>query len=123
MLNSSRYCASASALVDAKVLEEIDTVKSNRSDPRKWPGTAQEMLGRALGRAMAHEARHLYIVGHADTGLGSDSPQFVEGMDSDFSSQDRRDILDAIRRLESTQGNATVVETFPRDRRAVGIPF
>ncbi|MGH8932037.1 MAG: D-alanyl-D-alanine carboxypeptidase family protein [Egibacteraceae bacterium] len=120
-----RYWASAQALIDTRHLVDIDTVRNNRGNPSRWLDFAQDMLGAALGRAVAHEARHLYVMPHAVDGLGSDAPQLLAGAagSTRFSPDDQSDILAAIKSLEAKQGKATVVATFPVKRRSFGLPF
>jgi surfactin synthase thioesterase subunit len=101
---------------------------SKGKDPTKWPATVKKgssswqplvMLGQALGRAIAHEARHEYLgSGHAESGLGEDAPYLTgEKTTAQFSKDDQKAILERIRKLEATQGTATVVPTFPQSMR------
>jgi hypothetical protein len=49
--------------------------------PKDWPPAYQETFGIALGRIVAHEARHQYVGPHFDEGgLGGDAPELL-GMD------------------------------------------
>lgn len=89
---------------------------------RDWPRDVQEALGKALGRIIAHEARHQYTgSGHADEGLGGESPE-LWGMakHEQFSTDDQAEIGAAIRKLADDQKAATVplAETNPK-----GQPF
>src|SRR5580704_18911217 len=46
--------------------------------PKNWPQNFQDTLGIALGRLVAHEARHQYIVDHFDDGgLGGESADLL----------------------------------------------
>lgn len=76
-----------------------------------------------MGRAIAHEARHLYLPEHADAGLGSERADLVGPTGRHFSTDDQSDILTAIEQLEKRQGTATVVETFAMTDRGAGFPF
>ena len=123
-----RYWASHQALKDSydlqtPALQPLAIVDEHPKEPAKWLASTQELFGKALARAIAHEARHLYIPKHAAAGLGADSPQLLGRHFERFSVDDRRAILNSIRGLERTQGNATVVETFPMTRRNLDFPF
>jgi hypothetical protein len=110
--------------------EQLTALPEKGRNPTKWPATVkskggttswqpQELLGVALGRAIAHEARHEYIgASHAETGLGQDSPFIIgEKTTATFSEKDQKAILAQIHKLETTQGKATVVPTFPQSMR------
>jgi hypothetical protein len=46
--------------------------------PKGWPQNVQDTLGIALGRLVAHEARHQYIADHFDEGgLGGESAELL----------------------------------------------
>jgi hypothetical protein len=69
--------------VDSFVSNKLEKAPGRGRDINKWPvdissgpshWKPQEMLGEALGRVIAHEARHEYILQHAETGLGQDAP-------------------------------------------------
>lgn len=103
----------------------------DKKNPKKWPSKistmdgkmswdALEMLGVAVGRAIAHEARHEYIGGgHAEKGLGADSPIILGEKNSEnFSDKDQKEFLKKIQELEKQQGNATIVPTFPQENRS-----
>jgi hypothetical protein len=95
-------------------------------DPAKWTEAQQRLVGLALGRAMAHEVRHLYVADpiHAATGLGSDGAQLFGKTPPAFSTADRSSILAAIRQFESQQGAALVITTYNNtDDRAGDFPF
>ena len=68
-----------------------------------------ELEGRLLARGIAHEARHEYVLEHADTKLGSDSAITSDGNDTRFSSKDQKEISGAIARFEHLQKFATLV--------------
>ena len=89
---------------------------------KDWPKNMQEALGKALGRIIAHEARHQYTgAGHADDGLGGDAPE-LWGVKSgeEFSQDDKDDIAAAIRKLAADQQTATVA---PAETNPQGQPF
>jgi hypothetical protein len=103
----------------------------DKKNPKKWPSKistkegkmswdALEMLGVAVGRAIAHEGRHEYIGGgHADAGLGADSPIILGEKNSEnFSEKDQKEFLKTIQDLEKQQGKATIVPTFPQENRS-----
>ena len=76
---------------------------------------------------MAHEIRHLYVETpeHANSGLGSDEPDLT-GVTSraSFSSDDKADILEAIKGWENKQTSATsVVNNFGPEERVKPFPF
>ena len=79
------------------------------------------MVGGALGRVIAHEARHEYITEHAKAGLGGEgenTPIIGESHSLEFSKEDQKAILDRLHKLETQQGHARVVPTFPQDIRS-----
>lgn len=95
----------------------------NPTDISKWQPRERELLGKILGRAMAHEARHCYMgSGHATDGLGADTPLLFDKKFFRFSQQDEKDILAEIQRLEKQHRGATLVDTFPATRR-LNFPF
>jgi len=114
--------------IDSMLENELKALPGKGKDPAKWPQTLKKgssswqplaMLGEALGRAIAHEARHEYLgAGHAEEGLGQDSPFIIgEKNTAQFSKEDQKAMLEQIRKLEATQGTATVVPTFPQSMR------
>jgi hypothetical protein len=114
--------------LDSLLQDQMAALPSKGKDPTKWPATVKKgssswqplvMLGQALGRAIAHEARHEYLgSGHAESGLGEDAPYLTgEKTTAQFSKDDQKAILERIRKLEATQGTATVVPTFPQSMR------
>ncbi len=103
----------------------------DKKNPKKWPSKistkdgkmswdALEMLGIAVGRAIAHEGRHEYIGGgHAEAGLGADSPIILGEKNSEnFSEKDQKEFLKKVQDLEKQQGKATIVPTFPQENRS-----
>ena len=88
----------------------------------RWTEKQQDLVGRTLGRAMAHEARHLFVKGHADAGLGSESANLFADS-APFSKADRIEIAAAIRMFERQQGRATVATSFAAADRAGDFPF
>jgi hypothetical protein len=87
-----------------------------------WTEPQQNLVGTTLGRAMAHEARHLYVPPHAAAGLGSDMANLFAAAAS-FSAADRTDILAAIAKSEQDQGTRQVITTYNADDRAGDFPF
>jgi len=119
----------ASAVNCGDVLSFLNTeVLSNSqpklaADPKKWTGPQQDLMGIALGRAIAHEIRHLWLPPHATSGLGSDRANLFASP-AGFSSADQNNILTAIHQLESSQGTATVISTYNNaDDHAGDFPF
>jgi hypothetical protein len=117
--------------IDSLLNEQMVKLPGNGTDISKWPATVTskrgttswnplEMLGPALGRAIAHEARHEYIGGaHSETGLGKDSAFIIGEKNSEnFSDEDQKTIITKLHGLEKDQGNATVVPTFSRSSRS-----
>lgn len=117
--------------VSDALTEQLEKLPKKGRDPIHWPATMKskggsfsyqplEMLGEALGRAIAHEARHEYMgAGHAETGLGQESPYIIgEKTTANFSKEDRKAILAKLRKLEAEQGKATVVPTYPQSIRS-----
>src|SRR5262249_35792778 len=70
-------------------------------DKNAWTQWQRELVGIALGRAMAHEVRHLYVryPVHAADGLGADSPRLFGKDLVTFSSDDKTSILSSITTL------------------------
>jgi hypothetical protein len=88
----------------------------------RWTEAQQDLVGRTLGRAMAHEARHLFLAGHAAAGLGSASANLFADS-APFSRADQIEIAAAIRTFERQQGRATVATSFAAADRAGDFPF
>jgi hypothetical protein len=127
-VNIDEVIASFLENLDSLLQDQMAALPSKANDPTKWPATVKRgssswqplvMLGQALGRAIAHEARHEYLgSGHAETGLGEDAPYLTgEKTTAQFSKADQKAILERIRTLEAMQGTATVVPTFPQSMR------
>jgi hypothetical protein len=96
-------------------------------DKDKWAGLQKEIVGIALGRAMAHEVRHLYVPVHADDGLGSDGARLL-GKDLikdiiTFSAADKKNIQSSITILEGQQGTRTVAASYAATVRSLEFPF
>jgi len=117
--------------IDNLLDKQFIRLSIDKSNPKKWPSKistkdgkvswdALEMLGVAVGRAIAHEGRHEYIGGgHAEAGLGADSPIILGEKNSEnFSEKDQKEFLKKIQDLEKQQGNATIVPTFPQENRS-----
>jgi len=98
-------------------------------DKGKWTPLHKAIVGIALGRAMAHEVRHLYVrtPNHAADGLGSDSARlFGKDLTTDpitFSTADKTSIQSAISGLESQQGTRAVAASFAAAERSLDFPF
>jgi len=109
--------------VDAQgVVSKPDAIPKNF---KGWTDAQKEMVGRALGRAMAHEVRHLYVHRpvHAADGLGSDgAPLFGRSVIA-FSTADKTNIQSAITTLEGQQGARSVAASFAAADRSFDFPF
>ena len=98
-------------------------------DKTKWAGLHKEYIGIALGRAMAHEVRHLYVRNpvHAADGLGSDGARlFGRDLIKDlitFSAADKMSIQSSITTLEGQQGTRAVAASFAAVERSLDFPF
>ncbi len=85
-------------------------------------GPAKGTGGIALGRAMAHEVRHLYVRNpvHAADGLGSDSARLFGKDAVTFSTADKTNIVSSITTLEGQQGTrAVAAATLPPSARSI----
>lgn len=87
--------------------------------PKNWPPDLQKQISLALGRLIAHEARHQYVAEHFDDGgLGGESAEVLGVQSSErFLEDDRKQIsaqLDTFDRLQRTAG--LQLETFPKDQ-------
>jgi hypothetical protein len=128
----ARTSAIARARVDrdeaAKIKAANEAYEKSRSHwalqkvPFKdWSKPYQEAAGIALARLVAHEARHQYVIEHADEGgLGGESADlYGNAKTATFIKTDQKDILGALTKLEQDQKKADVlIETFPK-----GQPF
>lgn len=116
--------------IEALLENQLTALPKRGRDLTKWPPIVHSkheaviwdplvMLGVALAHAIAHEARHEYVgAGHSKEGLGEeDAPIIGDRSTAQFSTADRKAILDKIHNLEGTQGKATVVPTFPQSMR------
>lgn len=94
-------------------------------DKAIWTDWQKELVGIALGRAMAHEVRHLYVRNpvHAADGLGSDSARLFGKDVVTFSSADKTNILSSITTLEGQQGTRAVAASFAAAERSLDFPF
>jgi hypothetical protein len=89
----------------------------------KWTAQQKDLIGIALGRAMAHEARHLYVgSGHAADGLGSAGASLFD-RDATFSAADKTKIKASITKLEGQQGTRAVAASFAASSRSFDFPF
>jgi hypothetical protein len=87
--------------------------------PKSWPQNFQETIGIALGRIVAHEARHQYIAPHFDKGgLGGESTEFLGVARSEkFLADDQKNIAGKLAKFETDQKAATLhIATFPKDQ-------
>ena len=85
--------------------------------PKSWPQNVQDTSGIALGRLVAHEARHQYIVDHFDDGgLGGESAELLGVASSEkFHKDDQKNIVGQLAKFDTIQKTATIhVETFPK---------
>jgi hypothetical protein len=106
---NAKYWGSHQALFDTAILSVLD----NPRDPTKWLWGVR-LFGQMIGRAMAHEVRHVYVgAGHAAQGLGADGPPLAISSSGSFSIADRRAIANAIAALERRQRRVPVVPTNP----------
>lgn len=122
-LPDTKYWSSRQSLIDIRDLQPLKLVNDNPKAPQRWLVPTQELFGKVLGRAIAHEARHLYILQHANAGLGADSPQLLGRHFERFSDDDRKKIKKSILDWEKKQGTAAIVQTFPLTRRHLDFPF
>ncbi len=90
-----------------------------------WTDWQKELVGIALGRAMAHEVRHLYVRTpvHAADGLGSKSARLFGKDVVTFSSADKTNILSSITTLEGQQGTKAVAASYAAAERSLDFPF
>jgi hypothetical protein len=94
-------------------------------DKTAWTAQQKELVGIALGRAMAHEVRHLYVRNpvHAADGLGSDSARLFGKDAVTFSTADKTNIVSAISTLEGQQGTRAVAGSYAAAERSLDFPF
>jgi len=94
-------------------------------DTSKWSIAHKEMVGIALGRAMAHEVRHLYVRTpvHAADGLGTNAPRLFGQARVVFSTADQNSIRTSITALETQQGTRAVAASFAAAERSLDFPF
>jgi hypothetical protein len=98
-------------------------------DKALWDDLQREIVGIALGRAMAHEVRHLYVRNgvHAADGLGSDGARlFGRDLTRDlitFSAADKTNIQSSITTLERQQSTRAVAASFAAAERSFDFPF
>ena len=103
-----------------------DEISQNKAS---WTGHQKEIVGLALGRAIAHELRHLYVrtPTHAADGLGSDGARLL-GRDLikdliTFSAADKTSIASSIAVLEGQQGARAVAASFAAAERSLDFPY
>jgi hypothetical protein len=111
-------------LIDYLNKEYVPNDKQIPKDRDKWSDGQKELVGVALGRAMAHEVRHLYVRTpvHAADGLGSDSARLFGSLTT-FSTPDKASITSAITTLEGLQGSRPVAASFAAAERSLDFPF
>ncbi|HKX32269.1 MAG TPA: hypothetical protein VJ302_31570 [Blastocatellia bacterium] len=114
----------AKDLIDYLNQEYVPEKSKLPSDRTRWTAQQKELVGIALGRAMAHEVRHLYVSNpvHAADGLGSSGARLF-GQDAVFSGGDQTKILSSITALENQQGTKTVAASFAAAERQLDFPF
>jgi hypothetical protein len=112
-------------LIDFLNKEHVPTEKDQiPKDRTKWTDGQKDLVGIALGRAMAHEVRHLYVSdpNHAADGLGSAGARLFR-QDTTFSSADKTSIKSSITMLEGQQGTRDVAASFAAAERSLDFPF
>ena len=94
-------------------------------DKAMWTVQQKELVGIALGRAMAHEVRHLYVRNpvHAADGLGSESARLFGRDVVTFSTADKTNIVSAISTLEGQQSTRAVAGSYAAAERTLDFPF
>ena len=104
--------------------EHVPDDKQIPKERDKWTDGQKELVGIALGRAMAHEVRHLYVRDpiHAADGLGTTNARLF-GTESTFSATDKASIKAAITSLEADQGTRAVAASFAAAERSFDFPF
>ncbi len=112
----ARYFASYQALVDAR--DEL-TWGLIKRDWRDWSNDLQDAVAVALGRLIAHEARHQYIMNHSSSGLGADEAiLFGQRSFENFEKGDQSDITARLVALNKQQSAGTThLDTLPRGRQ------
>lgn len=117
----------ASAVSLGDLIEQLQDRLGDKfsADPAKWSTDQQEVAGVALGRAMAHEARHCYLADHASAGQGQPGGGDLIGDHghATFSRDDQRTMQKALATFEKDQGSSTVIETFREADRDRGFVF
>jgi hypothetical protein len=111
------YYATHQALIDTREEMTWELMNKGWSD---WPQDLQDNFALALGRLIAHEARHQYLSPHASAGLGSDGAAlFGQPSFENFEKSDQADITSALNDLRRRQaGGTTHLATLPK-----GQPF
>jgi hypothetical protein len=112
-------------LIDFVNKEHVPSEKDKiPKDRTKWTDVQKELVGIALGRAMAHEVRHLYVRDpiHAADGLGSAGARLF-GQDATFSVADKTKIRSSITTLEGQQGARAVAASYAAAERSFDFPF
>lgn len=111
------YYGTHQALIDTR--EEMTWELLNKGWG-EWPQDLQVNVAVALGRLIAHEARHQYLLPHASAGLGSGAAVlFGQPSFADFEKSDQAAIAAQMNRLRQLQATGTThLETLPR-----GQPF
>lgn len=94
-------------------------------DKAMWTVQQKELVGIALGRAIAHEVRHLYVRNpvHAADGLGSESARLFGRDVVTFSTADKTNIVSAISTLEGQQSTRAVAGSYAAAERSLDFPF
>lgn len=109
----ARYFASSQALENTRELMEIELM--DKPLPA-WPQDHQYAVGEALGRIVAHEARHQYVLPHSKNGLGADGAIIWGNPDfATFTKSDQKTILGSIHKLRLHWQHANIhLETCPK---------
>jgi hypothetical protein len=107
-----RYFASHQSLKDTGDELTWGLLEKGWSD---WPKNLQNGVAVALGRLIAHEARHQYILQHSSSGLGADEPRlFGDKNFENFEKGDQNAIISRLAALRKEQSHGTThLETLP----------
>jgi hypothetical protein len=110
------YFGKHKALVDTRRLMMWEMLAKPLAD---WPEEHKKSVGGALGRIIAHEARHQYVAAHFNGGgLGADSPSIWGDPNfTKFDTGDQTGIATALRNFTRLQRTVTIhLETNPRNQ-------
>jgi hypothetical protein len=109
-----KYFASYQALTDSRQLATLDLLK--RKGWGDWPQDLKDKAALALGRLIAHEARHQYIAPHSESGVGAESAPLIGQKNFEsFEKGDQSAIAAKIADLKTKQrGGKVHLDIFPR---------